>query len=177
LFVFSPNNHFECLLRKKVRKHLTGNADVLEVSPGPGYLSIELAKMGRYNITGIDISADFVEICKIDAKRENVTVNFVQGNASRMLFEDKTFDFIFYSEAFKNFKEPVAALCEMNRVLENNGIALIVDMNHDASKEVLDAEARKISNSRFERWFMTKTLKGLSKGAYSKNELGEIKTR
>ncbi|MDR3267349.1 MAG: class I SAM-dependent methyltransferase [Tannerella sp.] len=63
----------------EVKKHLTDNAGVLEVAPGPGYFSIELAKMGNYKVTRMDISADFVEICKTNAKRENVSVNFLQG--------------------------------------------------------------------------------------------------
>jgi 2-polyprenyl-3-methyl-5-hydroxy-6-metoxy-1,4-benzoquinol methylase len=31
-------------------------AAILEVAPGPGYLSIELAKLGNYKITGLDIN-------------------------------------------------------------------------------------------------------------------------
>jgi ubiquinone/menaquinone biosynthesis C-methylase UbiE len=156
---------------KEAARFLTGNADVLEVAPGPGYFSIELAKTGNYNITGMDISADFIEICKTNAQRENVSINFVQGNVSSMVFEDSAFDFIFCSAAFKNFKEPVTALCEMHRVLKQNGTVLIADMNHDVSKETLEKEAAKISKPGFERWFIKSTFKGLCKGAYSKNEL------
>jgi len=159
---------------KEVKKHLMDNSNVLEVAPGPGYFSIELAKMGNYNITGMDISVDFVEICKTNARRENVVVKFIQGNVSKMPFEDNTFDFIFCSAAFKNFKEPIVALHEMYRVLKNNGIILIIDMNHDISKGKLSEEAAKISKSGFERWFMKMTFKGLCKGAYSKNELGKM---
>jgi ubiquinone/menaquinone biosynthesis C-methylase UbiE len=159
---------------KETQKHLTDNANVLEVAPGPGYFSIELAKIGNCNITGMDISADFIKICKANAQRENVKINFVQGNVSAMSFEDNTFDFIFCSAAFKNFKQPVIALREMYRVLKNRGIVLIVDMNHDVAKEMLDQEARKISKSGFERWFMKHTFKSLCKGAYSKNELANM---
>jgi ubiquinone/menaquinone biosynthesis C-methylase UbiE len=155
----------------EAKKHLPDNANVLEVAPGPGYFSIELAKIGNYSITGMDISADFVEICKANAERENVNIRFLQGNAALMPFEDKIFDFIFCSAAFKNFKEPVTALHEMYRVLKNNGIALIVDMNHDVSKEKLAEEAARITKSGFERWFVRNTFKGLCKGAYSKTEL------
>ena len=158
----------------EVKRHLKDNSNVLEVAPGPGYFSIELAKMGKYNITGMDISADFIEICKNNAKRENVDITFLQGNVSKMYFEKNTFDFIFCSAAFKNFKEPIVALQEMHRVLKDNGIALIIDMNHDISKEALNAEATKISKSGFERWFMKSTFKGLCKGAYSKNELNNM---
>ncbi|MDR1147835.1 MAG: class I SAM-dependent methyltransferase [Spirochaetaceae bacterium] len=158
----------------EVKKHLTDNAQVLEVAPGPGYFSIELAKMGNYNITGMDISADFVEICKTNARQENVSVNFIQGNVSKMPFEDNTFNFTFCSAAFKNFKEPVTALREMYRVLKDNGIVLIVDMNHDVSKETLNETAAKSSKPGFERWFMKMTFKGLCNAAYSRNELENI---
>jgi ubiquinone/menaquinone biosynthesis C-methylase UbiE len=158
----------------EAKRHLTDNANVLEVAPGPGYFSIELAKMGNYHITGMDISADFVEICKTNAKRENVSVNFLQGNVSKMPFEDNTFNFIFCSAAFKNFKEPVMAMREIYRVLKTDGVALIVDMNHDISKETLNEAAAKSSNPGFERWFMKMTFKGLCKGAYSRKELEDM---
>ena len=156
---------------KEVKRHLNDNTNVLEIAPGPGYFSIELAKMGNFNITGMDISADFIEICKTNAKRENVNITFLQGNVSAMQFEDNTFDFVFCSAAFKNFKEPIAALNEMYRVLKSNGIALIIDMNHDISNDMLIEEATKISKSGFERWFIKTTFKRLCKGAYSKTEL------
>jgi ubiquinone/menaquinone biosynthesis C-methylase UbiE len=95
----------------------------------------------------------------------------VQGNVSAMPFDDGVYDFIFCSAAFKNFKEPITALREMCRVLKTGGIVLIVDMNHDVSKEKLAEEAAKISKTGFERWFMKNSFKRLSKGAYSKNEL------
>ena len=38
------------------------NSHILEVAPGPGYLSIELAKRGQYQIVGLDISESFVQI-------------------------------------------------------------------------------------------------------------------
>ncbi|GMO47845.1 MAG: hypothetical protein Ta2G_03450 [Termitinemataceae bacterium] len=111
-----------------------------------------------------------MEICKVNAKRENVNVTFVQGNVSAMSFEDNTFDFIVCSAAFKNFKEPVAAIKEMYRVLKDNGIVLIIDMNRNVSKEILVEEAGKISKSGFERWFMKNTFKQLCNGAYTKDD-------
>ena len=155
----------------EVARHLNEKANVLEIAPGPGYLSIELAKMGNYNITGMDISADFVEICKTNAARENVNIIFVQGNVSQMPFEENAFDFIICSAAFKNFKEPVTALQEMYRVLKKGGTALIIDMRGDAEKKSLEEEAARISKSGFERMFMVQTFKSLCKYAYTKIEI------
>jgi ubiquinone/menaquinone biosynthesis C-methylase UbiE len=159
---------------REVAGHLKDGAAVLEVAPGPGYLSIELAKLGNYAITGMDISADFVEICRANARREQVKVTFVQGNVSAMPFGDAAFDFIVCSAAFKNFKEPVRAIGEMCRVLKDDGIALIIDMNRNAAKETLEAAAAKISKSGFERWFVKSTFKNLCASAYTKGEFEDM---
>jgi ubiquinone/menaquinone biosynthesis C-methylase UbiE len=154
---------------QEVAKHLKDKSKVLEVAPGPGYLSIALAKMGNFEITGMDISHDFIKICKDNAKRENVSINFLQGNVSSIPFADGTFDFIVCSAAFKNFKDPVTALKEMHRVLNENGIALIIDMNRNASKEELKEEAEKASKPGLERWFQINTFRMLCKNAYGKD--------
>src|SRR5262245_59822663 len=44
---------------KRIAEKLSEGADVLEIAPGPGYLAIELAKLGNYKITGLDISQTF----------------------------------------------------------------------------------------------------------------------
>jgi ubiquinone/menaquinone biosynthesis C-methylase UbiE len=158
----------------EVAKHINNGADVLEVAPGPGYMSIQLAKMGNYNITGMDISHDMIEICKANAKRENVNIIFTQGNVSTMPFGENTFDLVFCSAAFKNFKEPVVALKEMYRVLKSNSIALIVDMRRDITKHGLEEEVAKITKPGFERFWVRRTFKSLAKYAYTKDKLVEM---
>lgn len=79
---------------KEVAKHIKDEDSVLEVAPGPGYLSIELAKLGKYKITGMDISKDLVAIAASNAKEAGVDVDFLQGNASCMPFHKNTFNFI-----------------------------------------------------------------------------------
>jgi ubiquinone/menaquinone biosynthesis C-methylase UbiE len=155
----------------EVFKHIKEGAFVLEVAPGPGYMSIELAKIGNFNITGMDISADMINICKKNAEQENVKITFLQGNVSIMPFEENTFDFIFCSAAFKNFKEPIAALKEMHRVLKTNGIVLIIDLRRDVTKHGLKEEVVKITKPGFERFWVSKTFKSLARYAYTKNEI------
>jgi ubiquinone/menaquinone biosynthesis C-methylase UbiE len=120
-------------LARRIAAELAPGSKVLEVAPGPGYLAIELAKSGKYQVTGLDISQTFVEIARANAAKANVQVEFRRGNASRMPFEDATFDFLVCSAAFKNFTQPVQALREMYRVLKPSGQALIIDLRRDAS--------------------------------------------
>ena len=159
---------------REVASHIKDGANVLEVAPGPGYMSIELSKMGNYNITGIDISADMIKICKKNAEREKVNINFIQGNVTAMNLEEESFDFIFCSAAFKNFKEPVLALKEMHRVLRKGGIVLISDLRRDISKESLEEQVNKISKHGFERLMVKMTFKSLARYAYTRNEFVEM---
>src|SRR4051812_32992949 len=108
---------------------------VLEVAPGPGYLAIELARLGRYQVVGLDISASVVQIATAKAKQAGVAAEFHQGNAAQMPFGAGAFDFIVCRAAFKNFTEPVQAIHEMYRVLKIGGTALIIDLRGDASPE------------------------------------------
>jgi ubiquinone/menaquinone biosynthesis C-methylase UbiE len=55
-----------------------------------------------------------------------------------MPFENAKFDFIMCTSAFKNFKEPVAALNEMSRVFKPSGSAWIADMKHNLTNETIN---------------------------------------
>lgn len=61
---------------KEVAKQVHDGSLVLEVAPGPGYLAIELAKLGNYKIIGLDISKKFVEIARRNAKNRKLKSSF-----------------------------------------------------------------------------------------------------
>lgn len=125
-------------LATRVAGDLPPHARVLEVAPGPGYFAIELAKLGDYQITGLDISRTFVDIAQSNARDAQVKVDFRQGNASAMPFRHNSFDFVLCRAAFKNFSRPLMALQEMHRVLKPGGRALIIDLRRDASPDSID---------------------------------------
>jgi ubiquinone/menaquinone biosynthesis C-methylase UbiE len=128
----------------RVAALLAPDAKILEVAPGPGYFAIELARLGGYQIIGLDISKTFVEIAQRNAAQAGAPVEFRLGSASDMPFESNQFDFIFCRAAFKNFSEPVKALEEMHRVLKPGGRALIVDLSHDAPLESINEEVARM---------------------------------
>jgi ubiquinone/menaquinone biosynthesis C-methylase UbiE len=122
-------------LARRTAEQIPLHSKVLEVAPGPGYFAIELAKLGDYEIAGLDISETLVEIACANAAKAGVQVDFRRGDASNMPFADETFDFLLCRAAFKNFSEPKRALEEMHRVLKRGGQALIIDLRRDASRE------------------------------------------
>jgi ubiquinone/menaquinone biosynthesis C-methylase UbiE len=124
---------------KAAAEHLRSGCEVLEVAAGPGFFAIELAKLGNFHITGLDISRTLVEIATKNARNAGAEVDFRWGNAAAMPFPDDSFDFLYCSAAFKNFSEPVKALDEMHRVLRALGEALVTDLRKDVAVEEIDA--------------------------------------
>lgn len=165
---------------KRIAGSLSDGARVLEVAPGPGFFSIELARLanlkpGGFWITGLDVSRTFVDIATENARNAGVTIDFQQGNASAMPFADESFDFIYCSAAFKNFTEPVRALDEMHRVLRPGGQASIVDLRNDASLDDVNAYIRQSGRSGFDAWITQWTFRHmLIKRAYSKSAFVEM---
>ena len=150
---------------------LSPGAHVLEVAPGPGFFAIELAKLGEFDITGLDISRTLVEIAAENGRNAGVKVNFRLGNASGMPFDDESFDFVYCSAAFKNFSEPVKALDEMHRVLRPGCEAVIVDLCKDASIQEIDDYVRQSGRKRIDAWMTKWTFRHvLLKRAYSRSE-------
>jgi ubiquinone/menaquinone biosynthesis C-methylase UbiE len=164
---------------KQVAERVAEGATILEVAPGPGYLSIELAKLGNYRIVGLDISATFVEIAQEKAKEAGVHIDFRLGNAAAMPLADGLFDCIVCSAAFKNFAEPVKALDEMFRVLKPGGKVLIIDLRPDASIEVIDKHIREDLALTGINFLLTKWAfqHMLLKRAYTKEEIRQFASR
>jgi ubiquinone/menaquinone biosynthesis C-methylase UbiE len=162
---------------------IPAGGSVLEIAPGPGYFCIELAKLGDYRITGLDISRSFVEIARKNAakaglKASELKIDFRLGNASNMPFADGTFDFTFCQAAFKNFSEPVKAIAEMYRVLHPNGVAVIVDLRRDASLEEIEGEVKGMGLGRLNEALTRWTFKQmLLKSAYSVADMQSMISR
>jgi ubiquinone/menaquinone biosynthesis C-methylase UbiE len=160
------------LMAKLLVEKIPASGSVLEIAPGPGYFCIELAKLGRYQITGLDISRSFVEIARRNAKEAGYKIDFREGNASAMPFKDETFDFTFCQAAFKNFSEPVRAIREMYRVLKPGGTAVIADMRHDASAEEIAREVNGMGLHPLNRFFVKWTFDHmLLKSAYTMDQM------
>jgi len=165
-------------LALRVAAQIPAGSDVLEVAPGPGYFAIELAKLGAYRITGLDISQTFVEIARKNAAQNGVDVDFRQGNAASMPFADESFDFLLCRAAFKNFAQPGQALEEMYRVLKPGGRGLIIDLKKDASPESVAAAVDGMDLGRVNTLITKLTFRFmLLKRAYTRKEFEQFLSR
>ncbi len=156
------------LLAKRIGGMVARGSHVLEVAPGPGYLAIEIARLGGYQVAGLDISETFVAIERRKAKEAGVEIDFRQGDAAYMPFESNTFDFAVCRAAFKNFTQPVRAIAEFYRVLKPGGKAVIIDLRPDASREDVDAHVNAMGLNPLFAWMTKASFRGmLLKNAHS----------
>ena len=162
-------------LARRIASQLPEGSSVLEVAPGPGYFCIELAKLGTYSITGLDLSHTFVKMAAKHAAQTGVSVDFKQGSASKLPFPSNTFDFLVCRAAFKNFAEPLCALQEMCRVLKPGGRGLIIDLKRNASPQEINQGIDAMGLKWFNK-IMTKAVfkTMLIKSAYTREEFQEM---
>ena len=162
-------------LAARIAAQIPAGSHVLEVAPGPGYFAIELAKLGEYRITGLDISHTFVQIARRNAEQAGVAVEFQQGNAAGMPFRSKSFDFLLCRAAFKNFSQPVRALQEMYRVLKPGARGLIIDLRKDASMESIREAVEKMDVGRVNGVITKLTFRFmLLRRAYTRNDFEQF---
>ena len=142
---------------------------VLEVAPGPGYLAVELARLGL-TVAAIDISRSFVRIGQGHAARTGVKVDFRHGDAAALPFDNESFDAVVCRAAFKNFADPQGALGEMRRVLRPGGHTLLMDMRRDATDAGIEEEVVKLRLGGLGAFMTRGALRSLRKRAYSRAE-------
>jgi ubiquinone/menaquinone biosynthesis C-methylase UbiE len=161
---------------ERLTSSLPDGAKVLELAFGPGYLATELARLGRYKVSGLDISHTFVKIAGQGAREAGVTADFHQGDAAVMPFDADSFDLIVCQAAFKNFVHPGSALSEMHRVLRAGGTAVIQDMSSDASHAEIEREVNTMKLGWVNSFTTKGTLEMLKRRAYSPAKFEQLAT-
>jgi ubiquinone/menaquinone biosynthesis C-methylase UbiE len=162
-------------LARRTANRLPQGSAVLEVAPGPGYFCIELAKLGSYRITGLDLSHTFVKIASKKAVEAGVQIDFEQGSASALPFHNNSFDFLVCRAAFKNFGHPVPALQEMCRVLKPGATGLLIDLKGDTTPEEINRHVDGMHLSLFNRLLTKLAFRGmLLKRAYTKEQFEQM---
>ena len=69
-------------LARRLAPQIGRDSRVLEIAPGPGYLAIELARLTRCRMIGVDISRTFVRIASENAEKAGVDIAFDEGDAA-----------------------------------------------------------------------------------------------
>ncbi len=107
---------------KNLEKHIINlkSKKILDIGSGKGDFLIYLTK-NNYSIIGLEKNLDYIKITQEKAKKNNLNINLVQGEAENLPFKNNYFDFINCNEITEHINNPKKLLAECCRVLKNNG--------------------------------------------------------
>ncbi len=135
------------------------DAKILDVGCGSGALAIDCAK--KYpsaQVTGLDkwggsYKKFTKELCESNAKAENVgNVEFVQGSAVSLPFEDESFDVVTSNFVYHNIPgNRQNYILETLRVLKKGGTFVIHDLFTKQKYGNLDKLVEKLKNDGYEK--------------------------
>ncbi len=119
--------------RKKAMKHIgeKQKGRLLDVACGTGDFSIAAYRSGVDRVTGIDISANMVEVGrkKVRELGLNDHIDLQLGDSERMNFDTGTFDIVTVAFGVRNFEHLEQGLKEMCRILKPGGKVIILEFS------------------------------------------------
>jgi trans-aconitate methyltransferase len=99
---------------------------VLDVACGTGVLARAIAeRVGSNHLVGVDVNEGMLEV----AKRKAPEIDWKQGQAESLPFDDNTFDKVVSQFGLMFFQDRPAALREMRRVLKPGGSMAVAVWN------------------------------------------------
>lgn len=115
-----------------VRAGITGGENVLDVACGSGNATIPAAKVGA-TVTGLDITPELLEVGRSHAADEGVAVQFVEGDAEALPFEDAGFDVVVSTFGVMFAPRHEVAAAELARVTRPGGRVAIASWTPDGA--------------------------------------------
>ncbi|GAF07598.1 class I SAM-dependent methyltransferase [Paenibacillus pini] len=127
---------FAATLQLLKRHPIVAGQRVLEVGCGTGRTACHLARSGCI-VTAIDNHQGMLAKARTRAKRQHASITFIEGDVTKLPFDDHSFDVVFV-ESVTLFADPIAALTEYRRVLIPGG--RLVDRELCARKQDVELE-------------------------------------
>lgn len=98
----------------------------LDLGCGTGIYSLWLAKQ-KLSVTGIDISTEMLKKASEKALKQQMNIDFIQGDIHHLPFQDEQFDLVISNLVLEFVEDPGRAISESLRILKKGG-RLVVGM-------------------------------------------------
>src|ERR1700730_18652678 len=104
---------------------LKPGGSALDVACGSGKLTAQLARIAgpKGHVVGLDFSTQMLEV----AQHEHPALEFREGDALALPFDDASFDASTIAFGLRNLADPVRGLREMVRVVKPGGRAVVLE--------------------------------------------------
>lgn len=102
---------------------------ILDIATGTGDMAFLYAQTSAQEIIGLDISTGMLDVAKEKATKLDLEANveFMVGDAENLPFDDNSFDVVTVSYGIRNFEDLEKGLKEIHRVLNADGIMVILE--------------------------------------------------
>lgn len=128
---------------------------VLDIAAGTGTSSAAIARAGA-RVTAFDFSPGMIAV----GRQRHPEIEFVEGDAEQLPFDDASFEAVTISFGLRNINDPRKALAEMRRVLVPGGRVVICEFTTPPNALVRGAYSL----------YLTRVMPGLAKLASSNPE-------
>lgn len=100
--------------------NIPADVRVLDVACGAGQTALPMARNGAY-VTGIDLAGNLVEIARQRAGAEGLNIEFTEGDAEALPYDDQSFDIAFSLIGAMFAPQPDLVAAELARVCRPSG--------------------------------------------------------
>ncbi|UOQ43257.1 methyltransferase domain-containing protein [Halobacillus salinarum] len=144
--LFSPKKA-EKLLREERRKtvpvdkvvsllELNGNEKVIDLGAGNGYLTLPIANSTKERVTAVDVQMEMLDMLASRAEGEGLqNIERLESRVERLNLPDGSFERAVAAFVLHEVTDLQETLREIRRVLNENGLLLILDWEKVESEE------------------------------------------
>jgi demethylmenaquinone methyltransferase/2-methoxy-6-polyprenyl-1,4-benzoquinol methylase len=118
------------LVAKRLQASLMGaDARALDVACGTGDLSLAIVKATGAQVVGTDFCRPMLEIAARKAVEQKQSIPFVEGDALRLPFNDRSFEAVSIAFGLRNLSSVEGGLKELWRVLKPGGRVAVLEFS------------------------------------------------
>lgn len=131
-----------------------GARQVIDIATGTGDLALDtVQRRPEIHVTGLDFVPAMLELARAKCRDKDLTdkIDFVEGDAVHLQYEDDSFDCSTIAFGMRNIPDRLGAIREMRRVVRPGGKVIVLEMTFPRSLKL----------RRFFNWYLNNVIPAL----------------